>query len=207
MAVTIRQLNGNDAGRWLDLLKASIGEDYPDNQVYQPDWLSPQLEPLTGHETWAVEANGRLHGSVSFLQPFSQIKKPVLNLGRQLFRPECFHDGSAEMLLRRISDLAVERRQLMVARVPASEPQQQLLHEKLGYVCAGFQPFKHLFRVRQGALFYVWLDSPGMLSRLAISESLSHVSELAAAVLNRLSIPTPSTVRDGVTGYPLQIEL
>ena len=207
MAIAIRQLSGNDAGRWLDLLKASMGEDYPDPEVYQSDWLAPQLEPMTGHETWAAEVNRRLHGSVSFLQPASQIKNPVLNLGRQLFRPECFQDGSAEALLRRIRDLAAERRQMIVARVLASDPQLQQLHETLGYVCAGFQPFKHLFRVRQGALFYVWLDSPGMLSRLAISESLSHVSELAAAVLNRLSIPTPSTVRDGVTGYPLQIEL
>jgi hypothetical protein len=61
--------------------------------------------------------------------------------------------------------------------------------------------------VRQGALFYVWLGSPDMLPRLAISESLSHVSELAAAVLNGLKIPNPLTVRDGGTGYPLQIEL
>src|SRR5437870_5061471 len=180
MAVTIRQLNGNDAARWLDLLKASMGEDYPDNQVYKPDWLAPQLEPLTGHETWSAEVNGRLNGSVSFLQPASQIRIPVLNLGRQLFRPECFHDGSAEALLRRISELAAERRQMMFARVLAADPQLQQLHEKLGFVCAGFQPFKHLFRVRQGALFYVWLGSPEMLPRLAISESLSHVSELAA---------------------------
>src|SRR6266550_5509821 len=137
MAITIRQLNGHDAERWLDLLKASVGEDYPDKQVYQPDWLSPQLEPLTGHETWAAEVNGCLHCSVSFLQPASQIKNPVLNLGRQLFRPESFHDGSAEALLRRISDLAVERRQMVVARVLASDPQLPQLHEKLGYVCAG----------------------------------------------------------------------
>src|SRR5438094_6029498 len=207
MAVAIRQLSGNDAAQWLDVLKASVGEDYPDPQAYQPDWIAPQLEPSTGHETWAAEVNGRLHASVSFLQPFSQIKNPVLNLGRQLFRPECFHDGSAELLLRRLSELAAERRQMMVARVLASDPQLQQLHEKLGYVCAGFQPFKHLFGVRQGALFYVWLGSLGTLSRLAISESLSHVSELAAAVLSSLKIPKPLAVRDGVTGYPLQIEL
>src|SRR6266542_3440534 len=207
MAMVIRQLNGNDAGRWLDLLNASMGEDYPDKQVYRLDWLGPQLEPLTGHETWAAEAGGRLYGSVSFLQPVAQLKNPVLNLGRQLFRPECFHDGSAEMLLRHISDLAVERRQMMVARVLASNRPLQELHEKLGYVCAGFQPFKHLFRVRHGALFYVWLGSPGMLPRLSISESLSHVSELAVAVLNCFKLPNPVVMRDGVTGYPLQIGL
>src|ERR1041385_4781423 len=133
MAAAIRQLNGNDSARWLDLLETSVGEDYPDQQVYQPDWLAPQLEPLTGHETWAAEVDGRLHGSVSFLQPASQIKNPVLNLGRQLFRPESFRDGSAEALLRRISELAAERGQILVARVLASDTQLQQLHEKLDY--------------------------------------------------------------------------
>ena len=68
MAVAIRQLSGNDAAQWLDVFKASVGEDYPDQQAYQPDWIAPQLEPSTGHETWAAEVNGRLHASVSFLQ-------------------------------------------------------------------------------------------------------------------------------------------
>ena len=207
MAIAIRQLNGNDAARWIELLKASVGEDYSDKQVYQQDWLALQLDPSTGHETWAAEVNGRLHSSVSFLQPASQIKNPVLNLGRHLFRPESFDDGSAAALEGRIIELAAERRQLMVSRVLASEPQLQELHEGLGYICAGFQPFKHLVRVRQGALFYVWLGSPDMVPRLPISESLSHVSELAVAVLSGLNIPNPLVVRDGVTGYPLQTEL
>ncbi len=207
MSTAIRQLSGNDAGRWLELLKASVGEDYPDMQVYQPEWLALQLEPLTGHETWAAEVDGRLHGSVSFLQPAAQIKCPVLNLGRQMFRPECFRDGSAEALLGRIRDLAVERGQMMVARLLAVDTPLLHLHEKFGFVCAGFQPFKHLFRVRQGALFYVWVGSPELLPRLAISDSLSHVSELAAPVLTGLRSPNPIIVRDGVTGYPLQIEL
>jgi len=205
--VAIRQLSGNDAARWIDLLKASMGEDYPDTQVYQPDWVAAQLDPSTGHETWAAEVSGRLLASVSFLQPGSQMKNPVLNLGRQLFLPESFNDGSAEALLSRIIELAAERQQWMVARVLASEPQLQSLHEKLGFVCAGFQPFKHLFRVRQGALFYVWRGVPETLPRLAISESLSHINELAVAVLNGLKIAIPLSVRDGVTGYPLQIEL
>jgi hypothetical protein len=37
--VAIRQLSGNDAAQWIDLLKASVGEDYPDRQVYQADWV------------------------------------------------------------------------------------------------------------------------------------------------------------------------
>ncbi|PYL01021.1 MAG: hypothetical protein DME19_03185 [Verrucomicrobia bacterium] len=207
MGAVVRQVNGSDAGQWQDLLKGSGGEDYPDKQVYEAVWASAQLDLVTGHETWVVEVNGRFQASISFLQPASQTRNPVLNLGRQLFRPESFKDGSAEILLRRINELGVERRQMIVGRVLASDQPQQMLHEKIGYVCAGFQPFKHLFRVRQGALFYVWFAKPDMVPRLPISESLSQVSELAAVVLANLKIPDPLSVRDGVTGYPLQSEL
>src|SRR5439155_3383787 len=156
----IRQLNAADAVPWVELLTASLGEDYPDNPVYEPAWAAQQLDPVGGHETWVAEANGSFHASVSFLQPASQTKNPVLNLGRQLFRPESFSDGSAEALLRGINALGAERRQMIVARVLAYDQRQQLLHEKIGYVCAGFQPFKHLFNVRQGSLFYVWFAKP-----------------------------------------------
>lgn len=207
MEVVIRQANPNDAPPWQELLRASIGDDYPDALVYDPAWAAAQLDPHSGHETWVAEVGDRFQASVSFLQPSSQTKNPVLNLGRQLFRPESFGDHSAEALLRRINALGAERRQMLVARVLAADPREQELHEKLGYVCAGFQPFKHLFRVRQGTLFYVWFDRPDMVPRLPISESLSQVSELADAVLENLRIPNPLTVRDGVTGYPLQTEL
>ncbi len=207
MGVVIRQLNGSDAAQWQDLLQASVGGDYPDRQVYEPAWAAAQLDLATGHETWAAEANGRLQASVSFLQPASQTKNPVLNLGRQLFRPESFQDGSAETLLRRINELGAERRQMIVARVLTSDISQQSLHEKIGYMCAGFQPFKHLFHVRHGVLFYVWFAKPDMVPRLPISESLSQVSELAGTVLHNLNIPDPLPVRDGVTGYPLHTDL
>src|SRR5438046_1476443 len=103
MDVLIRQINGSDAAKWQELLRASLGNDYPDQPVYEPEWALHQLDPLSGHETWAAEVNGRLQASVSFLQPASQTKNPVLNLGRQLFRPESFTDGTAELLLRRIN--------------------------------------------------------------------------------------------------------
>src|SRR6266516_3598529 len=186
MGVLIRQVNRSDAAKWQELLRASLGDDYPDQPVYEPEWALHQLDPLSGHETWAAEVNGRLQASISFLQPASQTKNPVLNLGRQLFRPESFTDGTAELLLRRINELGVERRQMIVARVLVADHSQQLLHEKIGYVCAGCQPFKHLFRVRQGALFYVWFARPNMVPRSPVSESLSQVSELAAAVLENL---------------------
>jgi len=207
MSLLIRQVNGNDAASWQELLKASIGHDYPDKPVYEPAWAAQQLDPGTGHETWVADEDGRFHASVSFLQPPTKTKNPVLNLGRQLFRPESFEDGMAEALLCRINEMSAERRQLVVARVLVSDRPQQLLHEKIGHVCAGFQPFKHLFRVRQGTLFYVGIPGPDMVPRISISESLAQVSELAAAVLQHSRIPNPLTVRDGVTGYPLQTEL
>jgi len=207
MGALIRKATESDAAQWLDLLKASLGEDYPDRQVYELSWIASQLAPTVGHETWVAETKGRLEASVSFLQPASQTKNPVLNLGRQLFRPDSFRNGSAEGLLVRINELAAERKQVIVARVLTTEPEQQKLYEKLRYVCAGYQPFKHLYRVRQGALFCVWFAKPDMVPRQPISESLSQVSELAATVLATLKIPNPLTVRDGVTGYALQSEL
>jgi hypothetical protein len=207
MGTAVRQLNSSDATQWQELLKASLGEDYPDKQVYDPAWVGPQLDPVSGHETWGAETRGKLQAAICFLQPVSQTKNPVLNLGRQLYRPKSFDDGSAEQLLRHIGDLAIKRRQMIVGRVLASDQTEQLLHEKLGYVCAGYQPFKHLFRLREGALFYVWFAKPDMVPRQPISESLPQVSELAVSVLSSLKIPNPLSVRDGATGYPLQTEL
>lgn len=42
---------------------------------------------------------------------------------------------------------------------------------------------------------------------MQISESLPQVGELAAAVLQTLRISNPLTIRDGVTGCPLKVEL
>jgi hypothetical protein len=207
MGALIRQATDSDAAQWLELLKASLGEDYPDRQVYELSWIASQLSPATGHETWVAESGKRFDGSVSFLQPASQTRNPILNLGRQLFRSDSFNNGSAEGLLAKINGLGMERNQMIVTRVLTADAEQRQIHEKLGYVCAGFQPFKHLYRVRQGAFFYVWFPQPDMVPRQPISESLSMVSELAAAVRARLKIPNPSTIRDGVTGYALQSEL
>ena len=207
MGVFIRQARQEDALQWRELLKASLGEDYPDPQVYEPAWVASQLDPISGHETWIAEKDGRLESSISFLQPISQTRNPVLNLGRQLFLPESLGDGVAESLLTRINELGAERGQVIVVRVLVGDQEQQRLHEKLGYVCVGFQPFKHLFRVRHGALMYVRFAKPDLVHRFPISESLSQISELAEAVLGCLKIPNPAYVRDGITGYPLQLEL
>lgn len=206
MAVLVRQVAIHDAPRWLELLKATIGEDYPDRQVYTPAWALAQFGPSTNLETWVVESEGRLMASVSLLPPLASNRNPIANIGRHLARPESYTTGLAGELLRKINDVAAERKQHCVARVLASDLAQQVLYEKLGYVCVGFQPFKHMNRVREGALFYVRALRPNVAERLPISESLPQIKELAGIALNNLKIQNPITVRDGTTGYPLQSE-
>src|SRR5438445_2885069 len=96
---------------------------------------------------------------------------------------------------------------MLVTRVPASDKTQQDLWESLGYVCVGFQPFKHIFPAREGVLFYVRPASKILNTRTPLSESMPQVSALAAVVLDNLKLPSPVTIRDGVTGYPLPTDL
>ena len=117
MDVLIRQANGSDAPQWLDLLKASLGDDYLDKQVYDEGWIASQLNPATGHETYVAELAGQLQASIAFLQPTPVNLNPVGNLGRCFFRPESYKNGSAEALLLRINELGEERKQLLVSRV------------------------------------------------------------------------------------------
>ncbi|HVY70966.1 MAG TPA: cyclic nucleotide-binding domain-containing protein [Verrucomicrobiae bacterium] len=207
MGATVRQASAADSALWLDLFRASVGEDYPDKQVYETDWIASQLDASSGHETWVVEENYAFQASICFLAPSPASNNPVANLGRCLFRPESFKNGAAESLLLKINEIAEERKQLVVCRVPADDNPQQILFENLGFTCAGYQPFKHLHRVRHGCLFYIWFARPDVVNRFPISESLSQVSELAATVLGNLTIPNPVSVRDGVTGYPLKSEV
>ena len=208
MGALIRKAVPADAPRWLDLLIAAFGEDYPDKQVYDLGWISNQFLSPTCIETWVAEVDGRLHGSVAFLPPFLENNNPVANLGRVLIRPEGHADGSAEALLKKVAETAAEKnRILLVSRVFASDNAQQILFENAGFVCVGFQPLKHLNRSREGTLFYLKLARPELVSRLPISESLPQISELAALVLASLKLPNPPLVRDGATGYPLQSDL
>jgi CRP/FNR family transcriptional regulator, cyclic AMP receptor protein len=207
MAVLIRQATINDASEWVELLKATLGEEYPDKQVYTPAWALSQFGPGTDMETWIVEANGRLGASVSLLPPLASNMNPIANLGRHLVRPDCYINGSAGELVKKISDVAAQRKQHSVARILASDIAQQVLYEKLGYVCVGFQPFKHMNRVREGTLFYVRAARPDSVERIHISESLPQIRELATVALAGLKIRNAISVRDGTTGYPLQTEL
>ncbi len=207
MAATIRQATPNDAASWLDLFRTVIGADYVSRKAYDTHWLAEQLNAESGWETWVAEANGRLQASVSFLPSGVPNKNPIANLGRNLNREESYADGSAEDLLSRINELAIERGRMVVARILASNKTQQMLHEKLGYVCVGYQPFKHLHRLREGVLFYVRQGRPEIVTRFPLSESLPQIKGLAALALKNLKIPGVLSVMDGITGYPLQTEL
>jgi hypothetical protein len=207
MGFIIRKASVTDATQWLELLKTTLGDEYPDKQVYEPAWVAGQLNPAEPTETWVAEVNGRLLASISLLPPAAENRNRIANLGRHLCHPSSFIDGSSEGLLKKIDELATERKQILVSRVFASDNKLQILYEQAGYFCVGFQPFKHMHRMREGALFYVKIGQPEGFSRFPFSESLTQINELATIVLGQLKIPNPPPVRDGVTGYPLQSDL
>jgi hypothetical protein len=207
MPAVIRQAAAGDVPKWIDLVRATVGEDYPDKQVYDPSWVASQFAPGSDVETWVADDGTRILASVSFLPPLPGNNNPVANIGRYLNRPEAYANGAAKDLIARIGDLAVQRKQLVISRVFAADNQSQILHEQSGFVCVGFQPFKHMHRHREGTLFYYRLGRPDIVKRLPISDSLPQISELAGAVLKTLDLGDPAKVRDGATGYPLQTEL
>ncbi len=207
MGATIRRAAAADAPKWLDLVQATLGAQYPVKAIYDPGWIASQLDVETGQETWVAEVGGRLNGSISFLKPAGVSSNPVANLGRNLLRPESVADGSAEMLLRSVKDLTAQRNEMAIVRIAATDNAQQILFENLGFVCVGFQPLKHMLQQRVGVLFYVHGANSVLVTRTPLSESLPHVSELGAAVLEKLQIPNAMVVRDGASGYPLQCDL
>jgi CRP/FNR family transcriptional regulator, cyclic AMP receptor protein len=207
MGTSIRLASAADAPQWLDLIRAVLGDEYPVKEVYEVDWIAAQLNPDNGAETWVAETNGRLQGTIYFLKPEGPSSNPVANLGRNLIRPESVADGTAETLMRSVNELATQRGQMPVVRISAMDNAQQILFEKLGYACVGFQPLKHMLRQRVGVLFYVRGASSVLVTRNPLSESLPQVSELAIASLEKMQIPNTMVVRDGVSGYPLQCEL
>ena len=207
MGAHIRLATSADATPWLDLARATLGDNYPAKEIYDLAWIASQLDPQTGHETWVAEVNGQFHASISFLKSDGPSENPVANLGRNLHRPESFADGSAHELLRSINQLATARGQMAVVRISALDNPAQILYENLGYVCVGFQPLKHLLAQPTGILFYVRGASSVLVARAPLSESLPQISELALAAFEKLQISNPLVVRDGATGYPLQNEL
>jgi hypothetical protein len=207
MPVSIRQVTPADVPQWLDLFRATVGDDYITKKAYDPAWLTGQLNSDSGSETWVAEASNQFQASISFLPSGLPNKNPVASLGRNLNRPESYADGSAEALLTKINEVALERGRMIVSRVLASDKPQQELHEKMGYACVGYQPFKHVHRLREGALFYVRVGRSELVTRFPLSEALPQIKGLATAALGNLQIPNPLSVSDGVTGYPLQTEV
>ena len=203
----VRQAGSQDVNEWLELVRVNLGENYPAREVYDPSWVAAQLDPLGGEETWISESNGRILASISFLRPADANNNPVANLGRNLNREEAYATGAAEALICEVTQQTRRLNQMAVVRVPAADSRQQLIYEKLGFVCVGYQPCKHVLRSRQGILFYVRPAAPVLGTRMPLSESLPQISELAACVLAHLNIASPVVVRDGATGYPLQIGL
>ncbi len=200
----IRRATVDDAIPWIDLLLASLGQNYAAREVYDPVWAAAQFAEESNCETWVVEANGALLGSVTFLPPNWPLLNPICNLGRLLLRPESHGSGAARALLARVVGIASERGQTSVARVSATDNPQQLVLEQLGFICCGFQPFKHLLELRSGYLFYVLPSARVLGLRQRLSVSLPQVTELARAVLGLLGLPAPEPFRDGATGYPLR---
>ncbi|HZR16947.1 MAG TPA: cyclic nucleotide-binding domain-containing protein [Verrucomicrobiae bacterium] len=202
--VAVRRAAAADCAAWLDLVRLTVGDRYIAPQIYAPAWAAEQL---SAGETWVAEIDGTIGASVSILTPFTRNDNPVSNLGRHFALPEHLLDGAAEALLRKINEICAERRQMAILRVPASDHPQQLLLEKLGFVCIGFQPAKHVYRDREAILFYVRIGAPAAAVRLPLSQSLPQIVELASAALKNLNISNPEIVRDGATGYPVQTEI
>ena len=207
MALIIRKAAANDAAGWLQLLREAFGSDAVAEHAYDLNRLAGQLFGPQVEETWVAEADGKLLGSISILASNTPNRNPVANLGRHVFLPGSYRDGSAEALLRGINAVCDQRKQIAILRVASSDNPRQTLLEQFGYVCVGFQPLKHLAMVREGSLFYVRVGSAAAVTSLPLSQSLPQVTELAAAALNNLQIPSAPTLRDGLTGYPLQTDL
>jgi hypothetical protein len=207
MGLTIRRATAADAPKWLDLLQATLGNEYPVKSIYDTKWIADQLASETDQETWVADTGDRLNGSITFLKPSSASPNPVANLGRNLFRAESVKDGSAAALLTSVNQLVMQRNEMAIVRISATDNAQQILFENLGYVCVGFQPLKHMLQQRVGVLFYVHGANSILVTRAPLSESLPQVSELGAAVLAQLQVPNTMVVRDGANGYPLQCDL
>jgi hypothetical protein len=169
MGSIIRLATAADAPLWLDLAKASLGDQYPVKEVYEPPWIASQLDPASGHETWVAEVDGSLVASATFLGADGEKTNPVANLGRLLFRPGSLSDGSALALVQSVNQLADQRGEMVVVRVAAEENFQQILFESAGYICVGYQPLKHLLQKRTGVLFYVRGASSVLVTRLPLS--------------------------------------
>ena len=191
----------------MDLLHKSLGTDYGSKEIHDPAWCAAQVTGTPDQQTWVAEAGGRLQAALTILLPAPGNTNPILYLGRHLFPPESFPTRAAEELLRKMLALADAEGQIVVARVSAFDFASQGLHENLGFICAGFQPFKHSLPRRTGMLFYVRPAAAAMSRRQPLAESSVPVGEIAVKVLERFKLRDPLQVRESIVGYPLQSEV
>lgn len=207
MGLTIRSSGAEDAEKWLELVQATIGPNYPDPKVHDPEWIASQLQSKNGNETWVAEENGHFLASLTLLPPSIETNNPVANLGRHLNLPLAYETGTASQLLQHVLKVTSERKQLIISRVLSSDKAMQDLYEQAGFVCVGFQPLKHVYQQREGVLFYFKSGGHDVSNRLPLSESLPQVGELCAHVLRQLQLPNQTLHRDGTTGYPVQSDI
>ena len=198
----VRLASKGDAPEWLRLVEQCLGSDYPAKEVYDAVWIAREIGSESGHETWVAEVDGKIQASVSFLRP-EIVANPIANVGRNLFLPESFQNGSAEALVRKVQQICADRGELGILRVPASMERQQRLLETLGCTCVGYQPLKHMLPVREGILFYL-IAERRVLSRRAPPHDLPpQVFPMACQVLQELGLTPPGSVREGIVGLPL----
>jgi len=202
-----------------------MGEDHPAKQVFDAEWVKRELGADSGHETWVADDSGRLIASATILfftpnagddsdmsvsrgsRDYSFLENPVCNVARNVALPDAATNGAAEELIGRVAEIAAGRDQMVIARVLASDNAQQIAFEKAGFVCVGFQPDKHHHRIREEVLFYIRPARSIIGERVAMSESLPHICELAAAAMDNLHIPKTHVVKDGGQGYPLNSDV
>jgi hypothetical protein len=225
MSAEIRKAGPEDAEKWIELAKESLGAEHPAKQVFDLEWVKGELGRGSGHETWVAETGGQLiaAGTVLFFSPredgdddpnasrisrdFSFLSNPVCNVGRNLILPVAAADGSGQAVIEKLAEIATKRKQMAIARVLASDNHQQIVFEKAGFVCVGFQPDKHFHRIREEVLYYVKPSREIIGERVVLSEALPQINELAAAAMANLHIPVTKAVKDGGQGYPLQTDI
>lgn len=225
MPAAIRRATPDDTDAWIQLVKTSLGEDHPAKKVFDSEWVRQELDERSGHETWVAEDDGQLTAAATILfftpkggddpdmsasrvsRDYSFLKNPVCNVARNIVSEDATKDGSAEELVGKVAEIAAGRDQMVIARVLASDNAQQIAFEKAGFVCVGFQPDKHFHSIREEVLFYVRPARNIIGDRVSMSESLPHISELAAAAMDNLKIPKTHVVKDGGQGYPVNSDV
>jgi hypothetical protein len=185
--------------------------------------FAPKWTVSLGIKTWIAAEGGKLLGGITILnfsptmtaeelsmsrapRGFSNPENPVCNLGSNVFTGTGFGEDAGSALLSKIAEIAAQRGQMAIVRVLASDNEQQILFEKAGFVCVGFQPDKHFHRIREEVLYYV-LSTNVVGDRRSLSSSLPQLNELASAAMANLQIPDTTRVDDGGKGYPLKTDI